>query len=497
MAGSPISVADLLGLPSVGRAISQHSNRVCTNQIPDAGTLIDAFRKGKLSEDQMRRGLKSDGYSDTAIDAMLASTETGLNEGQLIEGYNRGVISAEDIADKLRKKGYTEEAINGVLSLSKSIPRPSDSLYMYRQGKISSEELKQNLAANGMSDLAIDAFLEGETFHFPPATQAKIDMNGRMSDGTLQAIGISTEPSEAFIKACKSQGMTDDQTKALWIAEQPLPDNGTIIQQLHKGEISEETARDLLRGKGLSDAGVSELLAGQTTIIPSRTAGTMFMNRGMSSDDLKKTLMDNGYNEEDANKIVDYYQMQRDAKDAKAAEAAAKKATAKKTTAKGAAGGSSTAVKNKDLSLDLIKNAYYYHEIEAADAMGLIQELDYVDWEAALIMSIWDAQLVQKDTNDMVTVLADSYKNGLIDETALRDELGKLNLRAAAIEVVVAKNTQVKKSTQKHPSLADLKRWYKKDLITEDEFIEWLQKLNYPSDVAYIYFQEAGGVLTE
>jgi len=489
MAGDPFSL--LAGLGPIGKAIDQHVNRACTNALPPSGTLVEAFRRGALDENQLRRGLKSQGFSDTAIDAILASTEFLLSPEQLNILRDRGEISQQEYEEELKKNGFSDDAIINFDKYHAKIMTPDDALYLMRQGKMTESEYKDVLRANSYGEEYIANALDINKFHFDPTTQATIDKRSKIPVDSLQALGISLEPSADFLATCKARGMTDQQAKDLWLSQQPLPSAQDIVTLLDRKQISDKTARDLLKGNGMSDAQIALMLAANKTLIPSRTAATMFLNNGMSEDDLYNQLIANGYSPEQAKMFTDYYAEQKRIKDEK--EAAKVSKQKKAATDKASGGGSSkpTTIKNKDISLGLIKSAWQYQEISTDEAIGLINDLGFEAWETALQISVWEAELAEKDRKDSISLATEQYKIGAIDEAGYRDALGKLNVKASVIDLMIMKNTSTKVLNEKLPSVAQLQKWLRKGSIDDDTFIYYMQRHNYSQDIAEIYYTEA------
>jgi hypothetical protein len=495
MAGFDLS--SLIGIPSMGRAIEQHTNRFCTNQIPDVGTLTTAYRRGGLSEDQFRRGLKASGYSDTAIDAMILASKPMLSPAEITEAQQKGYITPEKAKAMLEQHGYDPETANQIIDMDKSIISPDEALYLFRQGKINEEEYKKDLKANGYGQTYIDNALDINKFHFEPSTQAAIDKRNKIPDEALRAIGVSTVPTAEFIASCKARGMTEQQAKELWISNQPIPDANTIATLLHRGEISEQTARDLLKGTGMSDAAIALALAAKESIIPARTAGTMYKAGTITEDQLYEQFIKAGYSPEQADMAVAYYKQVKATADAKAAAAAAKKAKAATDKASSGGGGKGSTAKNKDITVGLIKQAWEYQEIDEAEAYQLLISLNYEDWEAALEMAVWKGAQEVEDRKDKETLAIAQFKAGVLDEAGLRNALGELNLKATAIETIMIKNVPHQKLTETLPSVAVLQKWLRKGVIDTETFMYYMQRHNYSYDVANIYLNEVIGSVTE
>ena len=482
-------------IPGVGtlldRAGEAHFNRICPNLIPDPASIVDAYRKGTLTEEQMKRGLKSLGYGDTAIDAMLAASKPELSPAQLIQASQKGVIDHDSFINGMKKLGYSEEEADAIGASAESVIGPEEALKLKRLGKIDQERYEDILKKNGFSLERMGEWEDANRYQPGPQDLVRFAVREALSPEDAAKLGLYQEIPPAFLEEAKKIGLSDEDAKKYWASHWELPGANQVFEMAHRGELGDKDQTDKALDDYLKAADYSPVWRDKLKAIAynpyTRVDGSrMFLEDEISEDELYKNYKDLGYDDEKAQNLVDYYKK----KKAEALEAEAKKKDTKKTQAKGSTG---QVAKDRDLSISLIKSAYYYHELSRAETVNLLGSLNFEPWESELTVTIWDDELEKKDKLDEQKNYEVQYQRGLIDEVELRAELNKLGLKAAAIDTIVLKNSAQKKAAKVLPSLADLKRWVKKKLISEDEFINWLVRMNYSPELARLYYLEQFG----
>lgn len=488
-------ISALPGGNIIDRILEYRMNRLCPNQVPDPGTLMTAYRRGALSEERFRNLMKSLGYSDDAINAMLEASKPLPTVTDLMRANARGVISDQEYINGMKKLGYTEDEARKMLEASKSPLSPDEALLLYRDGTITKEEYEQALRANGFTDDRIRQYEEAHKYRPSPQDLVTFAVREALDPETAQRLGLYQDIPPEFLEEAKKLGMDEETAKMYWASHWKLPGVEQVLDMYHRGILGEgeegkENLRNFLKAADYSPYWRDKIEALSYNPYTRVDASRMYLDGQITEEELYKNYRDLGYDDEKARTMVEYWKKQKAEQEAKEAEKAAKKAA----SAKSASGASSRAQKDRDISLSLIRSAYYYHEVSRDEAKRLIMNINFEEWEAELTLTVWDAELKKKDMEDEIKLLEESYSRGLITEDELRSGLNQLGLKAAAIDIIVVKNSAKRNAVKNLPSLADLKRWAKKKIITKDEFINWMQRLNYTEELAYLYYAEVFGM---
>lgn len=488
--------AGLIGLAGivpgpVGRLATNKANEACPNQLPDPASLVEAYRRDALSEQQMRLGMTKLGYSDQAIDAMLEASRPIPSSAQLTQAMQKGVINHESYLNGMAKLGYTADDADTIGAAAESVMGPDEALKLLRLGKIDQEDYERTLKKNGFSLERMGQWQDANQYQPGAQDLVRFAVREALSPEEAAALGLYEEIPAAFLEEAKKIGLTEEDAKRYWASHWELPSANQVFEMYHRGELgegdeAEQAMKDYLKVADYSPAWRDKLIAIAYNPYTRVDGSRMYLDDTITEDELYKNYRDIGYDDEKARNLVEFYKKKK--AEALAAEEAK---TAKKTTeAKGTTG---QVEKDRDLSIGLIKSAYYYHELTRVEAVDLLGSLNFEPWESELTVTIWDDELEKKDKLDEQKNYELQYQRGLIDESELRAELNKLGLKAAATDTIVLKNSAQKKAAKVLPSLADLKRWVKKKLISEDEFIDWLVRMNYSPELARMYYLEQFG----
>jgi hypothetical protein len=481
----------------IGRHVGGWINEICPNEIPDPTTLIDAYRKEALTDDQMRKGLHKLGYSDQAIDAMLEASKAEFTPAELLRARERGVLSEEQFKNGLERLGYDDAAAGAMWDATRQIINPTEALKLKRLGQISEEEYNDVLKKNGLSPEMMEQW-EGVNQYVPnPQDMVRFAVREALSPDEAERLGLYKDIPPAFLEEAKKIGLTEEDARKYWASHWELPGPSQVIDMYQRGILgdpdSAEAKQELSDFLKVADYSpywrdkIQQLSWNPYTRID---GSRMFLKDAISEDELYENYRKLGYDDEHARNLVDYYKAQKET----AAKAAAEKAAKSSASAvKSASSAKGQTAKDKDISLSLIKNAYYYGELDRVQALGLVQTLDYEPWEAELTVSVWDAQLKVKDKKDEINVLELKYQKGVIGQDEFYEELAKLDLKATAIDIIKLKNISMRKTDEKLPTRADLQRWLKKGFIDVSFFQEYMTRLNYSDEIAYLYYQDIAG----
>lgn len=473
------------------RTIEARVNRLCPNMIPDPATLVEAYRRGVLTDEAMKKGMKSLGYGDVAIDAMMEASRPIPSSAQLTQAMQKGVIDHESYLNGMAKLGYTADDADTIGAAAESVMGPDEALKLLRLGKIDQEDYERTLKKNGFSLERMGQWQDANQFQPGAQDLVRFAVREALSPEAAAKLGLYEEIPPAFLEEAKKIGLSEADAKRYWASHWELPSANQVFEMAHRGELgdeaeTEQAMKEYLKVADYSPAWRDKLIAIAYNPYTRVDGSRMFLDDTITEDELYKNYRDIGYDDEKARNLVEFYKK----KKAEALAAEEAKKAKKETTAKGTTG---QVEKDRDLSIGLIKSAYYYHELTRDESANLLGSLNFEPWESELTVTIWDDELEKKDKLDEQKNYELQYQRGLIDEAELRAELSKLGLKAAATDTIVLKASAQKKAAKVLPTLADLKRWVKKKLITEGEFIDWLVRMNYSPELARMYYLEQFG----
>lgn len=150
-----------------------------------------------------------------------------------------------------------------------------------------------------------------------------------------------------------------------------------------------------------------------------------------------------------------------------------------------------TSEAEKDLTLAQITGAYRDGLIDRARAAEELVKMGYDEDESNLLLSSADIDIAREQLKEVLNYIKLRFQRGMIDEVAVRSELGVYGLTTERIEAYLLSWRQESKSQPSLVTQATAARWLKKNIITLERYGQYLKVLNYTDeDIAY-YLQEA------
>lgn len=151
----------------------------------------------------------------------------------------------------------------------------------------------------------------------------------------------------------------------------------------------------------------------------------------------------------------------------------------------------------KDLTKAEILNGFSEAIIKREDAKPMLIAMKYSEDEADYLLN-YEQYKKDKKLEDMkLNNIGKLYQNNIIPETEMRNRLGKLNLSADRMVLLVEQWDVGKLKDIKVPSKADQLKFLKTGLITTDQCYQELLKLGYNDRNARLYLASAAAAEEE
>jgi len=231
-------------------------------QIPDAGAIIAAMLKGDIGVGEAEALLERQGYIDGSLKIFLGAARQILAPGEILEALNRGLISIEQARSDLKARGYDDRAANVLLELRHVIP--------------------------GVSDLI--RFMVRDAFN----------------EDVVRRYGYDEDFPEAILEWTRKQGLDDRWVRAYWRAHWQLPSPTQGFEMLHRGVISLDDLRTLLKIADYPPYWRDKLIQISYNPITRVDIRRMYRLGIFSFEDLVERYKHLGYTEEDARALAEF-----------------------------------------------------------------------------------------------------------------------------------------------------------------------------------------------
>jgi len=371
---------------------------------PDPTTAWIMYFRGVLVETELIMLLKDTGWSESMIAKFKGFAENLISSGEAIQLYWRGDYSHDDLLVALRKQGYSFESIADIIKLTDRIPGPPDLISMAVR----------------------------EAFH--PELIAKYHY-------------MDNFPPE-FAEYMAKQGFSIEWAQRWWVAHWRLPSITAGFDMLHRGQISVNDLRDLLRTADIAPVWHDPLIA--IAYKPYTRVDTRRMHAlGVLSDtDLVRNYMDQGYDLEHAVNMAEFTILFNTDKEREATKT------------------------------DILKG-YRKGILSEPDAttalIGIGYPLHLVDY----YLSLEDLHAQEEIADEEIKTVQALYVNREIDRSESHARLGALNLTGTQIEKLFERWDIARTRKIIRPSISNLESFYKDGIINSSRFMSELDSRGY------------------
>jgi len=413
-----------------------------------------------------RAQMKRLGYSDTQIDNIILSHYNLVPEGAIRVNFLRGNITSDKMYERMRELGYTDTRIREIVQTWTIYPPPQDLFTM----------------------VAHEAF--------EPELYTKM--------------GLADEFPAEQIPWLEAQGISQEWAMKYWISHWAQPSIGQGFEMLHRGVITTEELDMLFKVVEIPSFWRDKLK--QITFNPYTRVDTRRMHElgVLSTQELVIAYQDIGYDAEKAVKMAEF---------------------TLKFNAEG----------DKQLTRSVILDSFRTDLISRDDAESLLIEADYDKDVADFYLTHEEYKQAIDEQKMYLGIIEDKFKLGMESESQTRTALNKLNLRGSKIDALLAqwifekykyqdlpthseidnmliegiinegdwRNIMTRRGynyehqgwylkliaravtvSKRLPTKADITSWYKKQLITPEEYKNEMRQLGYSDRYIDLYLKD-------
>ncbi|KKL84767.1 hypothetical protein LCGC14_1961430, partial [marine sediment metagenome] len=319
----------------------------------DPATAAQAEARSRLTREQGQQEAAEGGIDRERYQALVDLAGQLLTPEEMFSLWNRGELTEERVRDELRFHGFLNDDIDAMVALRDALPGPQDVVRfavrdVYRPEAVSRGGLLQDLPAAGTAD--------------------------------AERVGLRPEEFEKF-----------------WAAHWVLPAVNQAFEMFHRGVISEEEVRGLLRTLDIAPGWRDELIAIGFNVITRVDIRRMYREGVADEEKVLETYLAQGYTPGDAELLTEF-------------------AIADAT------------VDARELTKAEVVNLYQDGALNRAEALDLLAELGFRSEESEWVLTLADVKRVRRFQELAVSRVRSRYTGRRLSDTEASAALDRLGV---------------------------------------------------------------------
>lgn len=451
----------------------------------DPSVLVQARLRNLISHDSYKVGLSKGGLSSNRSDVLLEASRHLLSLENLANSYFKGDISKDTYHKKAGKLGFTSDEVDLFLISYRSIPSAENLILNLWRGNINKDTYYKKIQGLGFTREDADLLIQAQYFIPSHEDLIRFQVRDVYNDNIVNKYGYDEEFPENILPDAAKIGMGRDTMMKYWKAHWDLPSPTQLynmLQRLHPDVMSIlgdkyqkmglnksdlytdiDTAKEMLKIADYPKYWRDRLIAISYDPI-TRVDLRRIYQLGLCSDEfVVGTLMEHGYTKDDADLLLKFYQDLKHGKD-------------------------------KKLSTAALMKGYNYGLIKRPELEEALKDLNYNETDIRVMIETNNKVLEEKDFKELLEVWKSEYIRGTLSEDDIRVKLGLKGLSSTKIDLILTKFKQANRKTIKIPPLTDLAKFYKKGLLTVEDYKNSLRDSGIPERYLDYYVQVNQGI---
>jgi len=448
-----------LGRADIAKEIgTQQANVEAGVSLPDVSTIAAGLFRNIFTSGEAGNFMQRLGYPPDLGDKILKTFESILDVSTITTLWHRGKLKTEDAVKELKARGYTEARAHNILTASLSLLSPDMIRNLYLRKEIDEATHDKLLQAHGLTDEQI-GYIKKLYEIIPPVSDIiTMAVREAFTPEIAERFGQYQDFPEEFAEWAEKQGLSREWALRYWAAHWSLPSVTQGYEMLHRGVITEDELRMLMRAQDIMPFWRDKLIQISYSPFTRVDVRRMYKEGVIDREDVKRTYLDLGYDDWHAEKLTEW--------------------TIKEALSE-----------DRKLTRSLIEGLYkrgIFTESEAKDALIAI---GYRPEIAEIIVTKAQYDLEYKYKDRIIAAVRKQYLKGLISENDAVATLSRINMLSTEIEQLIYEWRLEKQAQVETLSAGELKELARKKVIGHDMFIDKMTQIGYTKNDAELLWQ--------
>lgn len=369
----------------------------------------------------------------------------------------------DKVKQYLSYSGVEEEGQDLLVAAGRQFESVDQILTLVNRGEIDKTEALSRLGRNGFAKVEAEHILKLRLVIPPVQDLVRFSVREAYYEDYVKKYGLDQEFPNELAWYSAQQGLSLEFAKYYWRSHWELPSLQMGFEMLHRGVITDADLDDLFVAQDIMPWWRDKIK--QISFVPFTRVDVRRMYREgvLGRDEVTQAYKDIGYDQFRAEKMTEF------------------------VIAWAGAG------RKKQTQSQIIR-AYDWDVINSREAVNLLIALGYSEETAENLITVHDYEQAEKAHRSLIAVIETRYKRGDIDSNSVYARFGELGIKGKRTADILEIWDAERVLEEPQPSKADLLRWFKNDIITEEIFKVEMKKLGYsPLNISRYILDVKGG----
>jgi len=368
-----------------------------------------------------------------------------------ISGFGYGQILGTVIGTRMSQE---------MLSVTRpSIASVSDLSVMRMRELIDQTAFNNDMGRLGYPDDTSDRLYKIAHFYPQPQDWIRFAVRDVFTPATVESAGLNQQFPDDIVPLAEKGGVSEEHMRMFWAAHWELPSPNMAYEMLHRGRISLDELRQLLRAADYAPGYVEDMIAIAYSPYTRVDARRMWDLGVLDDEGFISAMKEIGYDDIHAANML------------KCAYA-------------------DSAEKEKDLSGSQMSHAYTLGLTSRSAYHDYLVRSGYDDSEADLIIRLTDEKKTQKVLEEFIDLKDFEFARGEISPDVYLSELSSKGIPLETGKYHLSRAIIAAEKKTKLPTKADIEKWLKGEYINTTEAERYLTSLGYKGRERSLYLHE-------
>ena len=357
----------------------------------------------------------------------------------------RGLFIDNHSKTDLGDKGFSDTRISELDLATQIRPGINELILLLRRGEITENDFMASLQQEGIDTNKAGEFIASRQVDPGLSDLLTLAVREAYNEKAIRDFELDADFPDEFLSDAKEIGVREKWPELLWRAHWQLPGVGQSFEMFQRlrpdrpgPTFTEDNLQTYLKTADIAPFFRDKLTAVAFRVVPRIDIRRLYRADLITFEEMVERNMDFGYTREDALMLAI---MVRD----------------------------EGAEDEREITLSLIQRSYKIKRFNRGEALAALQDLDYSETTADLILDVVDFQVHEDEINDLQKQLEFLFIEGEIEEANVRGRLGGEGLTADEINLFMQRLTIKRNRKVKLPTQGQLEDFYEENIIGRNE----------------------------